>query len=87
MKLFKTLYILRLWLELISFWIVHILLIPARIRIITSRSSDEFLSYQDLCLLNNNYRTTEKLSIEQEISYQEKWAERVSSIAEFFDFK
>ena len=85
MKFYKILYILRLWLESITFWIMHILLIPVRIKIITSRSSDEFLSYEDLCSINNHYRTIEKLSLEQETGYQEKWAARVSSIAEFFN--
>jgi ubiquinone/menaquinone biosynthesis C-methylase UbiE len=85
MKLFKSMYILRLWLETIGFWILHIFLIPARIRLITSRTSDLCLTYEDLCSINIHYQTSDKLTPKQETVYQEKWAERVSHIAEFFD--
>ena len=80
-------YLIRLWTETVWFFLMRILLVPAWIRLLTSRSSNSWLSYDDLLALNNQYTTIEKLTPDQELAYQQKWANRVANIAQIYNSK
>jgi ubiquinone/menaquinone biosynthesis C-methylase UbiE len=85
MKSPKYLYLIRLWIEMIGFWFLNLLLFPVRIRLQTSRPSESFLTYEDLCNINKQFKTFSKLTTEQEIMIQNKWSGRVSQIADIFN--
>ena len=84
MALLSTTYLLRLWAESFVFRLSHLILLPARIRLLIARPSDTWLSYEDLTLLNDQHKREENLSSQKEILQQQKWARRVAQIADIF---
>lgn len=84
MKIPSITYLLRLWAEVIAFRFSRFLLLPAKIHLLTSRSSNTWLSYDDLMRINSQYKCIEKLSPPQEITQQLKWANRVAQIADIY---
>jgi ubiquinone/menaquinone biosynthesis C-methylase UbiE len=83
----SPLYLVRLWIETIGFYIMRIFLLPAWMRLLTSRESNSWLSYEELSCLNKQYKTLEKLTPDQEGTYQKKWANRVTKIAQINNSK
>ncbi len=83
-KLFPE-YLARLWLEAIGFKLLRISLIPACLKLSTTKALNRRLSYEELQELNKLYRKADNPTASQVAAHQQKWAGRVSSLTQTFN--